>query len=82
MKVNRLVIILSAALLVVLGIGSYLLSSGKLTSEVPFQTSIKNMELQSDSDDLTEIEDDLNNTDVEGVDQELGDIMTEIDSSD
>lgn len=81
MKVNRLVIILSAALLVVLGVGSYLLSSGKLTSEVPFQTSIKNMELQSDSDNLSEIEDDLNNTDVEGVDQELVDIKTEIDSS-
>ena len=82
MKVNRLVIILAVALLVLLGIGSYLLASGKLTSEVPFQTAIKNTELQSDSDDLTEIEDDLNNTDVEGVDQELGDIMTEIDSSD
>ena len=81
MKVNKLVIILSAALLIVLGIGSYLLSTGKLTSEVPFQTSIKNIELQSDSDDISEIEDDLSETDVEGIDKELDDISAELDSS-
>ena len=81
MKVNRLVIILAAALLVVLGIGSYLLSTGKLTSEVPFETSIKNTEVQSDSDEVSDIEADLNQTDVEGIDKELDDIEVEVNSS-
>jgi len=81
MKVNRLVIILAATLLIVLGIGSYLLASGKLTSELPFQTAIKNTEVQSDSDQISDIEDDLNKTDVEGVDEELDNIQAEIDSS-
>lgn len=81
MKLNRLVIILAAVLLVVLGIGSYLLASGKLSSEVPFQTSIKNTEVQSDSDEVSDIENDLNETDVAGVDAELDDIEAEINSS-
>ena len=81
MKVNRLVIILAAALLVVLGAVAYLLSSGKLTSEVPFETSIQNTEVQSDSDEVSDIEADLNQTDVEGIDKELDDIEVEINSS-
>ena len=82
MKVNRLVIILCAALLIVLGIGSYLLSSGKLTSQVPFETSIKDMEVQSDSDEVAEIEDDLNDTELDDLDKELGNIEAEINSED
>ncbi len=80
MKLNKLVMILAGALLVVLGVVSYLLSSGKLTSEVPFQTSLKNTEVQSDSDEIPAIEEDLNDTNLQELDKELDDISAEIEA--
>lgn len=78
MKINRLVIILAAALLIVLGLGSYLLATDQLTSILPFQTSIRNTETLSDSDEIEDIEDDLEETDIEEVDDELDDIDDEL----
>jgi len=78
MKPHRLVLILAAILLIVLGVFSYLLSSGKLVSTVPFETDIKETETMSESEDTDAIEADLVNTDLSDIDKELGDIEAEL----
>jgi len=80
MKEKRLVLVLAALLLIILGVVSYLLASGKLTSRVPYETSIRNMEIQSDSDEVADIEADLNTTELDNLDKELGDIESELNS--
>ena len=80
MKETRLIIVLAALLLIVLGTVSYLLASGKLTSQVPFESSIKDMEVLSDSDETADIEKDLNATELDDVDKELDSIESEINS--
>jgi hypothetical protein len=78
MKAQRLVLILAGILLVILGIFSYLLSSGNLVSKVPFETEIKNTETMSDSDEVEAIETDLSETDLSDIDKELNDIEAEL----
>lgn len=73
---------LAAVLLLVLGVFSYLLASGKLTSKIPYETAIKNAEVQSDSDEVDAIETDINNTNPDNVDSELDDIEKELSASD
>ena len=81
MKEKRLVLVLAAILVIVLGATSYLLASGKLTSRIPSESAIRDMELQSDSDEIEAIEQDVTDTDLEDLDKELADIKTEIESS-
>ena len=81
MKEKRLVLILAALLVIVLGAASYLLASGKLTSSLPSESSLRNMEVQSDSDEIDAIETDINDTDLEDLDKEVADIKGEIESS-
>jgi hypothetical protein len=81
-KENRLIIVLAALLLLVLGTFSYLLASGRLASNVPFETSIKNLEVQSDSDEAEAIEEDLEDTELEDIDSELSDIDKELTTQD
>lgn len=80
MKATKLVLILAAVLVIVLGAVSYLLSSGKLVSRVPYESSLNNIEDQSDSDEADAIEKDLNATNLSGLDSELGDIQKELEA--
>lgn len=81
MKEKRLIIVLAAILVVILAAISYLLASGKLTSQIPYESSIKNLETQSDSDQVEDIEADLNSTELDDLDKELGNIEAEINAS-
>jgi len=67
--------------LLVLGSGAYLLSSGKLVSNAPYEKEITNLETLSSSNETSDIEQDLQNTDLNDIDKELGDIENEINTS-
>ncbi|HJX59592.1 MAG TPA: hypothetical protein VJ481_03490 [Patescibacteria group bacterium] len=81
MKDKTLILVLAAILLITLGAFSYLLASGNLTSRVPYETSIREMEVQSDSTEIDEIEKDLEATNLNDIDKELSEIEAEIGSS-
>jgi hypothetical protein len=81
MKHKTLIVVLAAALIIILGGLAYLLSSGKLTSSIPFEREVAQYETMSESDELDAIETDLNNTELQNLDKELVDIQAELEAS-
>lgn len=67
------ILVLLSILVIVLGFFAYLISSNKLTSpvNVVYEKDIQKIEDVSESDDLDDIEYDLDNTDLENIDTEL-----------
>lgn len=77
---NKGILVLLSILVIVLGFFSYLISSNKLTSPVniTYEKDIQKIEDVSKSDDLDDIEYDLDNTDLENIDTELALIEGEL----
>lgn len=67
------ILVLLSILVIVLGFFAYLISSNKLASpvNVVYEKNIQEIEDVSKSDDLDDIEYDLDNTDLENIDTEL-----------
>lgn len=74
------ILVLLSILVIVLGFFAYLISSNKLTSpvNVVYEKNIQKIENVSKSDDLDDIEYDLDNTDLENIDTELALIENEL----
>jgi len=78
MKTNQSLIALLAILVLVLaGIG-YLFSINTLVSPIKFEKEITKVEKTSESNEITDIEDDLDTTDFDNLDTELAKIETEL----
>ncbi len=80
MNTKLLLILGSAALVAAAGAGVYL---SKSQSQQPTGTreEVRQIESQSESDDVNSIEADLKNTDTDNVDQETVQIQSELNSS-
>ena len=77
---RNFMIALAAALVVGLGIMAISLSQ-RPAPKTTFESDIEELEMQSDSDDVDAIEQDLMQTDLSDVDQELQDIDRELDQT-
>ncbi len=75
-------IILLAAILIV-GLGFFAINTSKKGVKLPSESDkeIKQIQTQSKSDNLEDIEKDLQNTDLNNIDKELSDIEKEINTS-
>lgn len=78
---NKLVISLLAILALVLGIFAYLLSSNSLVSNNSYEKEIRKVETVSESDEIVDIETDLQNTELDNIDSEMEDIEAELDAA-
>lgn len=72
------IIALLAILALVLGIFAYLFSTNTLVSPIKYEKELAKVEQMSDSDDISDIEKDLEETDLDNLDSELSDIETEL----
>lgn len=80
MKTNNFMMLLAGFLVVALGIMGYVIyNQNKVLESLDKETLMLNT--QSTSDDTTEIEEDLDNTDLDDLDKELIDIEAELNSS-
>lgn len=80
MKSNSFLLTLAAFLVVALGIMGYMIyNQDPISNKVDVQTVTLNK--QSPSDETDAIEKDLNNTDLDSIDKEVGDIDKELNSS-
>jgi len=70
-------IVLLSIFVIVFGFFAYLISSNRLISPVKFERDIQKVEKVSDSDELVDIEKDLNETDLDSIDLELAQIENE-----
>lgn len=75
---NKLLLSLLAGLVLVLGIFAYLNFSQKIASTKVFEKEVTKIENVSESNEIDAIEEDLNQTDLENLDQELTSIETEL----
>ncbi|KKP46432.1 MAG: hypothetical protein UR39_C0016G0003 [Candidatus Woesebacteria bacterium GW2011_GWA1_33_30] len=75
---NKIVIALLAILVLVLAGVAYLFSTNTLVSPAKFEKEITKVEETSKSDEVVEIEDDLDTTNLDNLDMELVDIEAEL----
>lgn len=78
---NKSIISLLAILVLVLGVFAYLLSTKSLVSKDTFDKQVDSVESVSNSDDVEEIEKDLDDTEIEDIDSEMMQIEAELDST-
>lgn len=69
--------VISIILVTVVGVGA-MVYSGKIQSKIPYEKTIQKIERQSTSDELVDIESDLNQTDLVELDKELSSIEKEL----
>jgi hypothetical protein len=69
---------LAALVLVMMGIMAYVITIKKSEKEATFEQQISEMKEQSNSDNLNDIEEDVDNTDFSDVDKELNLIEKEL----
>lgn len=75
---NKGILVLLSLLIIVLGFFAILISSNKLTSSTKYESDIKKIETVSNSDELSDIEKDLNETNLDTIDVELAQIENEL----
>jgi len=78
---NRGIIALLCILVLVLGFFGYLLANNNLTNPKEFEREITKVETTSKSDEIADIEDDLEETDIESSDEGLLEIESELNST-
>ncbi|HCR35729.1 hypothetical protein A2130_02920 [Candidatus Woesebacteria bacterium GWC2_33_12] len=77
MKSKSIIVFLAILVLVLAGI-SYLFSTNTLTKPAKFEREITKIETVSESDETSDIETDLNETDLDNLDFELSNIEAEL----
>lgn len=75
---NKLVIALLATLVFVLGLFAYIMSDDNFGTSKTYEREITQVETISESDSATDIEEDLENTDLENIDAEISLIEAEL----
>lgn len=78
---NRGIISLLSILALVLGGVAYLFTSNKLENPKIYEAELQKYENVSNSDEVSDIETDLNNTEVDSIDYEISQIEAEINAS-
>lgn len=78
---NRAIISLLAILALVLGVFAYLISNKTLVPADKFGNEINSIEDVSESDEIDDIQEDIDNTEVENIDSEMVEIESEIDAA-
>lgn len=78
---NKLVISLLALLAIVLAVFIYVITTGNLQTNVSYQKELQQAEKMSDSNEIEDIEKDINETDLGNIDAELDDIENELDAA-
>ncbi len=78
---NKGIISLLAILVLVLGGVAYLFTTNKLENPKIFETELQKYEEVSNTDEVEDIETDLENTEVNDIDKEIPQIDAEIDAS-
>lgn len=72
------IIVLLVILVLVLGVVAYLFSSNTLVSPAKYEKEIVKVETMSESDNVSDIEDDLDATEFDNLDAELSIIEAEL----
>lgn len=75
---NKGIIVLLVLLVLILSFVSYLFSSNNLIFPAKYENEIVKIEKMSDSDEITDIENDLDATEFGNLDAELSNIDTEL----
>lgn len=78
MRNKQSLIILLAILTLVLGAAAYLFSSNAFVSPIKYEKEITKVETTSESNELSDIEADLDTTEFDNLDNELTDIEAEL----
>lgn len=78
---NKGIISLLAILALVLGVFAYFLSTGYLKSDKSIDRELSKVENVSTSDEVADIETDLNATDLNNIDAEMNQIQSELDAA-
>lgn len=75
---NKLVISLLAILVFVLGLFAYVMTNSNMGTEKNYEREITKVETISESDEVDDIESDLEDTDFENIDSEISLIEAEL----